>query len=243
MIAALAAVALLVAGGVVYLLTRGSGTPAVTAPTAKTTRLTGPTTASQWLSAAFAAANAKGTVHVDVLTKLRGKTSEFSDDDGNGVGIQRITISGGGRAEVRVLPGVTYFAANREALTGYFGFPSSLANRAAGRWMVLHPGAPGYTAVTEGVTLSSMMNEISVRGPLKLLPARTVQGVRVVGIRGIAGSPELKRQPKTPATLWVTASGSHLPVVYTAANRKLGSMTTMFSQWGSAVSVSAPTAG
>ena len=239
-----AALVLLLAGAVGYFLTRGSGAPAASKPVVATTGKTpSPTTAAQWLSAAMAAAKAKGAVHVEVVNKLHGRTGRYSDDDGPGVGVQRITISPGMRAEVRVMPGVTYFVANRAALTGYFGVSRSLADQAAGRWMVLHPGAPAYAPVTEGVTFGSMLKEMGLRGPLKLLPARTVHGVRVVGIRGTASGPAMRHKPKTAATLWVTESGAHLPVLYTATAPKFGSTTTLFSQWGMKVSVVAPTAG
>jgi len=242
LIAAIAAVALLAAGAVGYLLTRGSGSPAPATPVApKITRATVPTTAAQWLSSAFAAAKAQGSAHVDVLNKLHGRIGRYSDDDGPGVGVQRIAVSPGMHAEVRVLPGVTYFSANHAALTGYFGFSAAVADKAADHWLVLHPGQPGYAPVTEGVTFSSMMKEMVVKGPLKLLPARSLHGVRVVGIRGTVGGALARSDRRATATLWVTLHGSHLPVVYEASSRREGTTTTTFSHWGMKVSVSAPT--
>lgn len=243
MIAVIVGVVVLGAGAVGYFLTRGSGSPAAAKPVASTTgKAAEPTTAAQWLSTALAAAKAKGAVHVDVLNKLKGRVGRYSDDDGPGVGVQRITIEPGMHAEVRVMPGVTYFTANRAALTGYFGFAPSVADKAAGRWLVLHPATPGYTQVTEGVTFSSTMKEMTLRGPLKLLAARTLQGVRVMGIRGTAAGPAMKHKAAAIATLWVTASGAHLPVLYTSSVPKFGSTTTMFSRWGMTVDVVAPTA-
>jgi hypothetical protein len=241
MVAIIAAVALVGAGALLYVLTRGSSTPAATSPvTARVLPVATPTTPAQGLSIAFRAAKGEGSVHVDVVNKLHGRIGRFSDDDGGGLGIQRISVAPGMRAEVRVVPGVTYFVANRAALTGYFGFPASLARRVAGKWLVLHPGESGYAQVTEGVTLASTMKEMTIRGPLKLLPARTLHGVKVVGIRGMAAGPTVKRGDHVTATLWVTQSGSHLPVLYRASSRKLGSTSTTFSRWGMHVSVASP---
>jgi hypothetical protein len=243
LLAVVAAVAVVAAGAVVYLVTRGPGAPASSNAAAAAAAVTaGPQTAAQWLSTAFAAANAQGAAHVEVVNNLHGRRGTYSDDDGARSGVQRITVSPGMRAEVRVLPGVTYFAANRAALKNYFGFPASVADRAAGRWLVLHPGDPGYATVTEAVTFRSMMKEMTIRGPLRLLPARTLHGVRVVGIRGVASGPATKGHPKATAILWVAASGSHLPVLYQASSRGMGSTTTTFSRWGMQVSVAAPTA-
>ena len=200
-----------------------------------------PKTAVEWRAAAVAAANARGAVHVDVVNRLKGRTSRFSDDDGPNTGIQRIAVDPGMRGEVRVIGDTTYFVANRAALAGYFGFPAAAVDRAAGHWMVLRAGDGGYAAVTEGVAFDSAMKEMAVSGPLVLLARRTMHGVRVVGIRGTVSGGTAGADPAAKATLWVSAAAPHLPVAFQAGSSKLGTMTVRFSRWGVRPKVVPPT--
>jgi hypothetical protein len=199
-----------------------------------------PQTARQWLSAALAAAKAEGSVHMDVVDVLKKRTLRYSDDDGPDRGIQRISVSPGMRAEVRVIGSQTYFTANRKAFQNYFGFPSRVAPLIAGHWLLLEPGMPMYKRVTEGVTFRSAMKEAALRGHLRLLPERTIDGVRVVGVRGRVGGPGFQDVASAHATLWVTAGTHPLPVRYEAQDKSIGRMVVTFTKWGANVDVTRP---
>jgi hypothetical protein len=188
----------------------------------------------------MAAATAQGAAHMDVTDKLKSRTLRYSDDDGPGKGIQRISVTGGMRATVQVVGDMTYLTANRTALADYFGFPSAAAGRAAGRWLLLQDGDPGYAQVTEGVAFASAIKEVTLSGPLDLLPARTMRGERVVGIRGFVSGATGAADSTARGTLWVAASGKPLPVIYQAGSPKIGTMSVTFSRWGEHVSVSSP---
>lgn len=86
--------------------------------------------------------------------------------------------------------------------------------------------------MTSGVTLSSAIDQIIPTGRLTKETVGAVQGRQVVAVHGqIANSP--------PGTLYVSATGSPLPVEETAGDSS-GTETVTFSNWGESVSLSAP---
>ena len=245
-VAAIAVAVLVVAGGAVYLLTRGSDSPvrpsAAVAPRAHVAPM--PKTANAWRTAAMSAARSAGWMHMESVAVVhvhgKARTVRFSDDDGTNSGIQRITVDRTMHGEVRVVGESTYFVANRSALAGYFGFPASAAAQLANRWLVLHPGEQGYGRVTAGVKLGSALNEMALRGRLTLLPQRMKNGVRVVGVRGFVAGPNAKLEPHAKATLWIAVAGAHLPVAYEEHIGRSDSFVATFTHWGAAVRVVAP---
>lgn len=214
-------------------------TPAA-ANSAKSAPTVMPQTAREWLTAAFASAKAQGSVHMDVVDVLKDRTLRYSDDDGPIGGVQHISLTPGMAAEVRVVGKQTFFTANRAAFQGYFGFPARVAPIVAGHWLLVEPGMPYYEKVTEGVAFTSAMKEVSLKGHLRLLPARVLNGVRVVGLQGRAGGPAFDSGAPVRATLWVTDTSRALPVRYDAREKSLGHMTVTFTRWGDTAAVAPP---
>jgi len=192
----------------------------------------------QILSWALAAARAAGSMHFGVTSTASGHTVVFDQDSSSSAGRQVITISGGGQETVLVLGRATYVRGNAVALAVTLGFPAAQALRLAGRWISLRPGDPGYQAVTEGVTLGSVLDEVVPLGPLTSTGRTTIDGQTVVGVRGTAAaSTSVPRG--TPVTLYVAATGRPLPVSCQqgpASNRT----SIVFSRWGEPVHVAAP---
>lgn len=233
---AVVVVAVLAVGGVSWALTRGSGHPvAAPASTVAAARPhpAEPRSAQQWLTAALSSARKQGSVHLELIAHLPGRTLSYSDDDGRNNGVQRISVTPAMHAQVRVVGSTTYFAANRAALLNYFGFPAKTANKDANHWLVLRPGDPGYSEVTDGVTLASALTQVEVRAPLTLLPSRTLLGERVVGVQGTGDQ-------GSTATLWIRSTGSHLPVAYQANSPKRGTVNASFMRWSMADVVTGP---
>jgi hypothetical protein len=236
-VAALLATAVAVGG---WLWLRNDSSPAPAAASRPSSIAPLPATPRQWLTAVLAAADGKGSVHMQVVNRLKGRTLRYSDDDGPDRGTQRISVTPGMRAEVRVIGRQTYFTANRKAFQDYFGFPARVAGIIGGHWLLLEPGMPMYKRVTEGVTFRSAMEEMALKGPLRLVPARSIDGVRVVGIRGLADGPALPSGTRMTATLWVTATAHPVPVRYDARAKSLGRMVATFSDWGATIDVVPP---
>jgi len=193
--------------------------------------------AQQLLTAALAAATAKQWVHMDVQTSAPGHLITFNDDDGPNTGIQRITIRGAGAGLVRVVGRDTYMKADATALHGYFGLPADGARRAASRWLHLVPGDSGYADVTQGVSIASAMQEVTISAPLRQLPAQSRDGRTVIGVTGGAGQ---DAPAGATATLWIDPE-TGLPVEYVATASGGESLTSHMSRWGIAVAVTRPT--
>lgn len=243
MVIAAAAVLVLVVAGAGYELTKSHGTtaaappsPAVVAPPAapQIATLHGP---AALLANATANALAAKSAHVDVRTVVpKHGVAIYSDDDAIGGGIQRVRVDGG-HATVLVIGATTYVTADQVGFTKYFRMSASQARAVRGQWLPLVPGQPDYTSVTEGVTLTSTLQEIGISGTLKRLSVRTKDGQRVFGIQGQAAGDGMPKG--TRATLWISVGAHGLPVEYDAGGAK-PLMTARFSHWGRAVSLRTP---
>lgn len=239
-LAAAVALALLGGGaGGAWYFTRGTSPakPTTQAPPPLVTAR--PTTAAGWIAAARHAIIAADSVHVTNVNRLPHQTMTFSNDHGRTSGRQVITPGPGMRAEVRVIGTATYFTGNAMTLTKFFGFPAATAAKVSGRWLLLRPGDADYETVTEGVTLSSAASEVKVEGSITLLPARVINGVRAVGVRGVGPAPAGLSGTVT-TTLWIDVTTMR-PVRYEASHGN-STATATFSRWNAALTVRAPRA-
>jgi len=107
---------------------------------------------------------------------------------------------------------------------------AATAQALAGRWIHLTPRDAGYADITNGITISSALSEITVTGHLVLLPPRTLNGIQVTGIRGLPAG-QKPAAPGVSATLWVTTAAPHLPVAFDTAGPHMH-LTVQLSQWG-----------
>lgn len=191
---------------------------------------------AQVLARVRSAALAAGSVQVLITQTSGARTLRMMDQDATDRGTQTITL-GAGNASVIVVPGATFLRANHLALTTYFGFTAAMANRIGSQWLRLVPGNPGYTTVTEGVTLADTLKQIAMTGPFTVLTT-TRHGQRVYGVRGLVAGPT--KPAKVTATLWVSATGAPLPIEFVASSPGQGTMTATFSQWGQPVAAEPP---
>ncbi|MGN6473371.1 MAG: hypothetical protein ACTHK4_06950 [Mycobacteriales bacterium] len=181
------------------------------------------------LAKAFADALTEGSVHaVGRNASKKLGVAVFDDYDAKIGGIQHISIYGG-HVSVRVVGPATYFTGDKRGLTRYMGFTPDEVAALHHQWLRLTAGQPGYQEVTAGVTLASTLHEDRIGAPLRLLRERTVNGVRVVGVRGRmlgGGAPK-----HATATMWISAGADPLPVEFVAATPRLR-LTQTFSDWG-----------
>lgn len=189
------------------------------------------------LAKAFADALSEGSVHaVGHNESKKFGTAVFDDYDASTGGIQHISIYGG-HVAVRVVGPGTYFTGDKRGLTRYMGFTADEASALHHQWLRLTAGQPGYKEVTAGVTLASTLHEDRIGAPLRLLRERTVNGVRVVGVRGRmlgGGAPK-----HATATMWISTGSNPLPVEFVAGNRRVR-LTQTFTDWGKRFRVVAP---
>lgn len=189
------------------------------------------------LTTALADASSEGSVHAVArnVSKKAG-AAIFDDYDATTGGIQHIGIYGG-HVTVRVVGPETYFTGDRRGLTRYMGFTADEVSALHHKWLQLTAGQSGYNQVTAGVTLASTLHEDRIAAPLRLLPARTLHGVHVVGVHGHAlggGAPR-----HATATMWISTGTNPLPIEFDARNRG-ARLTQVFSDWGKRFRLVAP---
>jgi hypothetical protein len=191
--------------------------------------------AGSLLAAALHNAVASGGVHESAQGHGNGITVTMVNDIGPTSGRQVID-AGGGHSVVIVAGGRAYFRGDAAALAGYYQFPVAVAREYAGKWMSLGPGDTGYAQVSGAVTLASDFNQIAIHGPVAARPVTMPDGRRAIAIAGTANGPTGTR---APATLFVTATGSTLPIALREGNPQ-ASQTEAWSRWGQPVAFSAP---
>jgi len=187
---------------------------------------------------ALAAAQAVGSVHVDMTSSSASGSAVYSTDVSASAGRQVITITGGGQATVLDVDGVGYVSGNPAALVGFFGFPAAVSARLTGRWVSFRSGQPYYQQIVDALTLDSALGVVRLSGRLTSKGAGRVGGQPVVGVRGTA--PSVPGVPAgSKATLYVATSGRMLPVSYQEVSGSTR-LSAVFSRWGETVRVTAP---
>jgi hypothetical protein len=223
-----------------------AGSPAGTAPAATTPATTAPPapgSAAAALAAALAALKSGRAVHVDITNEGPQGSVTFSDEATTNGGRQVITTSGGGHVTILSIAGTMYVTGDSAGLVGFMGVPTDQAARLADQWISVRPGQSlgqnTYSDIADGITLSSVASEIQVDSPLTLTAPMIADGQRVVGVQGSA--PAGQQTPGTArVTLDVMASGTPLPVLYTASAAGGYQTRIAFSQWGEAVALTVP---
>jgi hypothetical protein len=123
-----------------------------------------------------------------------------------------------------------YVLANADALEQVVGLKQSAAKSESDTWFYV-PSSDTYLydTLSNGLTVSSATAEVNLVGTMTVLPARTVLGQRVVGLRqvnseGIVTSTE---------TVYIKTTGVRLPVEVQNSYPGL-SEAVAFSDWGQA---------
>jgi hypothetical protein len=188
------------------------------------------------MSEAVSHAKSAGWVHLAVSEQKGQQAMTLTQDSGPTAGEQ--TITGRGIvAKVILIGTAAYIQGNAQAITGYFGFPPSAVATLANRWIAIPPTNPAFPAVSVGVTLSSALSESALSGPLAETPKTTRLGRAVLGVRGIPSGPD---SGGGTGALYVSDDNKALPVEYDASPTGGGSLRVIFTNWGSAVRISAP---
>jgi hypothetical protein len=87
------------------------------------------------------------------------------------------------------------------------------------------------------VTLPSMIHELKLSAPLSTTPGTTLNGQRVLGIKGMQ---RLDPGHKATAILYARASGSPLPVQVTARLGTTAHFTITLTNWNQPIRVATP---
>ena len=199
--------------------------------------------AAQVLSLAMAAADAKGSVHLDTTNTGSGGSGGNTFDVNKDAGKQTISEGSNGNASEVVVSGVGYMKGDTTFLQNAFGFPATLASTYAEQWISFKSTDPGYQQVVDGDTLGSVLSDSTPSGTLTLMGTSVVDGKRVVGVSG-GLPPNVSGNGATGSVvLYVSTTSPFLPVELVeqgSLNGHSGTTTVVFSNWREDVSVVAP---
>ncbi|HEX4082016.1 MAG TPA: hypothetical protein VHX40_03545 [Acidimicrobiales bacterium] len=223
----------------------GSATTTTTAApttTSTTSAATRPAGAKSLLAASLAAARSQRTVHFSATSTVGSESITIVADVAAAKGQEAITVTSGGQTghvSARLVKKVAYFRGDAAGLERYLGLPSTLAPKYANRWISFEPSDQYYKTVSQAMTISSAVGQISVKAPTSTGPSSPVNGTAAIGITGTTTS----LGSKGPAVLYVPAQGSLLPLRYTGQGKEQKQKATGqvdFSHWGESFSVVAP---
>lgn len=249
-IVALAATACVAAGAGGYLLLSGSSSadnsaaPPVVRHAAARPSTTPAATAAQkaaasqaLLTRALAAARARGSVSMTATGVEDGLSETVYSWTGATTAASTVEIDGKGQVTVRVVGPAAYLTGDGAALEAMTG-DTDFAEFLDGKWLEIAKGDKGYEDVMDQATFTDEQTQDWFSGTVTQLPTTTVNGQRVIPLRGAAAK-DSDAGPHSTATLYLAATGDPLPVRY-----ELTSDTThdvaVYGGWGSQQTVLAP---
>jgi hypothetical protein len=195
-------------------------------------------TPTELLTSILAAARAQHSVHYVSSASLGTSHVSQVGDAGATQGIQRITFRAAGktgRVTVMFVAGSAYLRGDAFTLVDYLGFKAGAAAAYAGRWILVPRSDSAYSTIAAGVTFTSAIRELKLSAPLTRLPDTTIDGRRVIALRGKSST----APGSIAATLYARATGPPLPVREVARAGKSSAVVT-FSRWNEPVRLSAP---
>lgn len=199
-------------------------------------------TAAQILKAATAAATKAGTAHY-VLTAVEGSSSQTISGDASQTEGQQTVLQGSQHIKVIYTGGVAYVQGNAAGLTSAMGITSTIATNYANKWIAVHSTDSLFKSIVSAVTLAGTLAQLNPTGTLTLTAPTTVAGRQTVGVKGgLPGTPQQGVTGNT--TLFVASSDPTLPLEFSGtANEGTQHVTDKgtFSDWGKALTLSAPT--
>jgi hypothetical protein len=198
--------------------------------------------AKSLLAASLAAARSQHSVHFSATSTVGSQSITIVADVAAAKGQETITITSGGETghvSTRFVNKAAYFQGDTDGLEGYLGMPSTLATKYAGQWISFKPSDKQYKTVSQAMTISSAVGQISVKAPVSTGPSSTINGTAAIGITGTTTS----LGSQGPAALYLPAQGTLLPLRYTGQGKEQKKKATGqvdFSNWGESFSVVAP---
>ncbi len=142
-----------------------------------------------------------------------------------------------GFSEERFLKGKLFLKATSYTLTVFYGFKKQGAAKYGNKWIFIPKSDVTYINLTSSLTLSGQIQQIKIPGNLTYLKNPRLNGKKVMGI---LGHPTSVGGIKETETLYVSPTGSHLPLKATLTQGKTGAASLTFLKWNIAFKVSVP---
>jgi hypothetical protein len=139
-----------------------------------------------------------------------------------------------------------YFTGNLAGYEHVLQLPSVMTKLATGKWVTVGSGGSSeqrqaYTALANGLTLSTLLKNFSMSGPYTFGPKGSVGGKTTIAIMGYAGG--TAGSSAVRQTFTVTVGSTSLPVAELATGEQNGTVVTQKAtfRWNVPLSVSTPT--
>ena len=214
----------------VVLSTMAAGTQAAAAAGATSSKSHGVTTAGSGrvspkalLAASLDAAHAQSSVHYVATSAVGDESIRVTADTATTAASQAIVLDlgkGTGHVTGRLVDNTAYLRGDSIGLEDYLGMPSTVAGKYVGQWISFASTTKTFPSVAKSMSLTSVINQISVEAPLSGGHKTTSGGRSAVSIKGTTTSLSSTGNKGT-AVLYVSAKGSPLPIAYAApANRR-----------------------
>ena len=233
-LAVVAAVVVLVGGGVALLVSTGPGATVNTGSAAR----------ALFRSTMVAAARQRSFHYVSSYTS-GGTTQTTIGDAEPSSGRQVITI-GSHKFTVLLIGTACYFQGDARELQDQLGLSAAVASAHAGQWISLASQDAPYPSVSVAVTAgSALASNISFR-PEREVGTSRVDRSQAIGITGAMTNETVNgaiQTAKGTAALYTSAARPHLPVRYTqhgTVNGQEGKFSMTFGAWGEMVRLQAP---
>jgi hypothetical protein len=176
------------------------------------------------------------------LTATGPDSETFIGDAEQAGGHQSITFNASYGAEhfnLVLVGGTVYFQGNVPALEDQLGVAAAKAPALVNKWVSVVAGNGPYSVLQPGITTADQRTEVPMV-PAASGPATTASGTAVTRITGT-----IPAQDGVPAAtvLFDVLPGSNIPVDYQStlsANGVVQTTSVTFTQWGTAVAVTAP---
>jgi hypothetical protein len=185
-------------------------------------------------------ANAESAVRVTTTAKMSGMKIVQVTDAGRNAGRQTITLTDSGKSDTLSIEYVSralFLKGDTNILTTYLGLSQSSANELAGQWFGVPESSGYYTEISQGLTISTGMAEVTMTSPVTSGHATTVSGVKVDVLKGKTTKTAI--DPSLTETIYCSTAKRPLPVEVTQiVQGSLGKL--LFSHWNEKIVVIAP---
>lgn len=191
------------------------------------------------LASIVAAARVERSVHYVNVGALGVVRVGIVGDAGIARGIQRITYRKAGKTghvTVIVSSNTVYIRGDAFTLINYMGFKAIPAAKYAGVWVLIPRTDTDYSTVAAGVTLLSTIDQLKLSKPLSSVPDTTINGQRVLGVRGKLPT---ATGLNATATLYARATRPPLPV-QEVVRQPNAQLTVTLGKWNEPIHVATP---
>jgi hypothetical protein len=180
-------------------------------------------------------------VHESVQVKQKGVVVEDAlDDIGATEGIQYVSELGGAASEVIAFDQrqILYVRSNVAGLTTIYQLSATDAATYTNQWLTVTPSDAEYSSIAYATDLTSDFGQVRFAGAVTESGVLRVEGRRVRALSGVV--PPIDGAPRFDGTLYVTATGRALPVVFDEKNAR-ASVSVSWADWGHRYVLHAPT--